>query len=65
MSGLAPVFSVVSDRLEKRLTDFVKGMDPDEIPDESWYTILALVDATRDYMAVSKACIDHLSKERV
>lgn len=64
MSGLSPVFSMVSDRLEKRLTDFVKGMDPD-IPEESWYAMLSLVDATRDYMYVAKACIEHLSKERV
>ena len=65
MSNVNPAFDVVSERLEKRLNDFLKEMNPDEIPDSSWNTMLALVDTVRDYMAVSKACIDHLSKERI
>ena len=65
MSATNPAFLIYSDLLEKRINNLVAGMDPDSIPDKEWYEILFLVASVRDYVAISKACVEHSSKENV
>ena len=63
MSGTNPAFRIISERLEKRIESALKELEKERVSDHAWYSIQEMTNSVKDYMAVSKACIEHISKE--